>query len=298
MNHSFDIALSASFLFNQDFYLKNHTVRSLSFFDREIEPTLLCSFVETSTGNFVSGYRAPFGGIECTDISQLDSFILYIKEIFKSLGAASITIRQAPACYQHDVSIRIFEVFAKHGFTLNYSDVNQHIRVDPSVPFHSCIDDQKRRRLNTLKSKGARLEIADHIDSDQWYELYVKSRVHKNFPVTISKEEYIHLSVKLPDTYQYAGVFIDGRLVANAIFVRVNSDVLYYFLAASDPEYASLSPSVFVVEAMYEYAQKLQYSVLDLGISSVNGVINEGLHFFKKSLGAIDSQKNTYELIY
>lgn len=298
MKHSFDIKLSASFLFNQDFYLENHTSRTLTFFDRAIEPTFLCRFAETSAGNFVSGYRAPFAGIECTDILQLDSFIRYSKETFKSLGATSVMIRQSPGCYQPEVWVPIHDALINHGFQLNHSDINQHIFVDPVIEFQSFIDDQKRRRLNTLKSRGARVEIADHIDSDLWYELYVKSRVHKNFPLTISKEEYNRLSLQLPNTYRYAGAFLDGKLIANAIFVHVNSDVLYYFLAASDPEYASLSPSVFILETMYEIAQRQQYRILDLGISSVNGTLNEGLHFFKKSLGAIDSQKNTYGLVF
>lgn len=297
MNHSSDTAPKASFLFNQDFYLKNQTTSALYFFDQRINPNLLCSIIEVSTGNFVSGYRAPFAGIECKDIHQLHTFIEYIKETCQSLGATSITLRQAPVCYQPETSAAIHETLMKHGFQIKFSDVNQHISVT-DAPFYTLLDDQKKRRLTKLKSTGARLEILDRIDSDTWYDVYVQSRIVKNFPVTISKEAYMDLSAKISGTYQYAGVYLEDTLLANAIFVRVNEDVLYYFLAASDADYASLSPSVFVLEAMYELAQKQQHKILDLGISSVNGQLNEGLHLFKKHVGAIDSQKNTYEFVF
>lgn len=297
MNHSYDTAPRASFLFNQDFYLKNQTTSALYFFDQTITPNLLCSLVEVSPGDFVSGYRAPFGGIECKDVNQLHSFIEYIKETCKVLGARSITLRQAPVCYQPVVAAAIHEALTNQGFQLKFSDTNQHILVTDAL-FHTKLDDQKKRRLTKLKSTGARVEILDHIDSDTWYDVYVQSRVAKDFPVTISKEAYMDLSAKISDTYQYAGVYLEDTLLANAIFVRVNEEVLYYFLAGSDGDYASLSPSVFVLEAMYELAQKQQYKMLDLGISSVDAQLNEGLHLFKKHVGAIDSQKNTYEFVF
>lgn len=296
MKHSSGTAPKASFLFNQDFYLKNHTASALYFFDQSINPNLLCSIVEVSPGNFVSGYCAPFAGIECRDVQQLQTFVGYIKETCKTLGATSITLRQAPVCYQ-STSAAIHEALMKNGFQLKFSDTNQHILVT-DAPFQTILDDQKKRRLAKLKATGARVEILNHIDSETWYDLYVQSRVAKDFPVTISKEAYMDLSSKLSDTYQYAGVYLEDTLLANAVFVKVNQDVLYYFLAASDADYASLSPSVLVLEAMYELAQKQQYKILDLGISSVDGQLNEGLHLFKKHVGAIDSQKNTYEFVF
>ncbi len=297
MNHSSEIAPDANLLFNQQLYLNNHAAKQLYFFDEQRAPHLFCSFAETGDNHFVSGVRAPFGGIECSDPGQLSMFISYIKDTLKKSGAASVTIRQSPSCYQPDTTESIHEALIDQGFRLKYSDCNQHLLVN-TTSFKAHLDDQKKRRLNKIKSLAPRIEILDAIDSDIWFDLFRKSREHKDFPVTISSEEYKDLSLKLPGVYQYAGVYLEETLVANAVFVHVNKDVLYYFLGASDPEYAAVSPSVLLLEAMYEYAQRQHYKMIDLGISSVNGKLNEGLHLFKKHIGAMDSRKNTYELTF
>ena len=297
MNHSSEIAPDANLLFNQQLYLENHSVKQLYFFDDKKLPQVCCSFAETDGKHFVSGIRAPFGGIECSDAAQLPAFISYIKDTLKKAGAVSVTIRQAPACYQPATTGRIHEVLMAHGFRLKYSDCNQHLPVD-TASFQSRLDDQKKRRLNKIKSLETRIEILDTIDSDVWFDLLRRSREHKDFPVTISSEEYKDLAFKLTGVYQYAGIYMAEKMVANAVFVRVNKDVLYYFLGASDPDYAAVSPSVLLIETMYEYAQRQHYKMIDLGISSVNGELNEGLHLFKKHIGAMDSRKNTYELTF
>ena len=52
-----------------------------------------------------------------------------------------------------------------------------------------------------------------------------------------------------------------------------------------------------LVGKIYEYCQQNGIAVLDLGISSENGILNEGLFNFKKNLGSETSNKSTYQLI-
>ncbi len=294
----FQHADAATFLFNQNTYLKAHQHTPVIFIDTNTVRSILCKFVESEPGKYVSGIRAPFGGIECSDITQLDAFVKNILSTYQRLHAISIIIRQAPDCYQPNVSAEIKKILLENGFNLEYTDVNQHIPVDPSKSFVTMIDDQKRRRLQKLKNAGAHVQFFNRIHSDDWYELYKRSREIKHFPVTISQQTYNKLPDQLPGIYEYAGIFIADKLIANAVVVKVNKNVLYYFAAASDPDYAALSPAVMIIEAIYTMACEQGYSMIDLGISSVNGVLNDGLHLFKKHVGGIDSEKNTFEFKY
>lgn len=288
----------AVFLFNTNIFLSVHNATPLVFLDQKINSSVVFKCIEIEPKKYVSGIRAPFGGIECRDVKNIDAVVKEIIDTCKELGAGSITIRQSPDCYQPGTSEQIKECLLANGFTLQYADVNQHILIDASRSFVSTIDDQKRRRLQKLKYAGARVQFFNHIHTDDWYELYVCSRKIKNFPLTISKQAYYDLSQKLPGVYQYVGVFIDNKLIANAVVVKVSKDVLYYFVAASDPGYTALSPSVMIIEAIYGHACEHGFSMIDLGISSVNGMLNEGLHLFKKHVGGMDSQKNTFEFKY
>ena len=286
------------FLFNQYFYLNTHATSVLSFADKASAPSILLNCVEASQGNYVSGYHAPFAGIEYTSTIDITIFVKDVLNNLSEKNAKSLTIKQAPECYQPNVYNAIHEAFIANGFVEQVSETNQYIVVDPAKSFSSGIDAQKRRRLSNSKKTGMRVEFFNHIDSDIWYEVYYKARIDKGFPITISKVAYLSLSEKITDIYTYAGVFLNDTLIANAIFVHINKDTLYYFAAASDPSYAELSPTVLLIEALYDKAVQDKYTLIDLGVSSLDGVLNEGLHQFKKYLGAIECSKKTYTFLF
>lgn len=285
---------TAQFLFNQNKYLHANQLTAVTFLDTVFEPTCQINCVEVQPGVYVSGVRAPFGGIECSDVQALDAALKELIQTCRQRSAKSITIKQAPFFYQTAVAADIHTALLSNGFELLYSDLNQYMPVDVSKSFAGSIDYQKRRSLRLLKEKGAQAVFCSSIESNAWYELYLKSRKHKNYPVTISKEAYEALSKKLPDAYRYVGVFLDGILIANAVWVQVTKEIVYYFLAASDPDFDVLSPSIILIEAIYDQACVEGIKTIDLGISSVEGIVNEGLHFFKRNIGGVDSQKNTY----
>lgn len=290
--------IPTQFLFNHSFYLHAQAASVLSFADKTPAPDILLNCVEISAGNYLSGYHAPFGGIECKTDVQVSVFIKEVLDELSARKAISLTIKQAPECYQPDVCKRIEEALLGNGFVEQVNEINQYITVNAAATFTEGIDAQKRRRLNNAKKSGMHVRLFDHIDSDKWYEVYYKARMDKGFPVTISGEAYRSLSKTIPGVYTYAGVFLNEVLIANAVFVRVNKEVLYYFVAASDPAYAELSPTVLLIEALYNKAVQEGSSLIDLGISSVDGVLNEGLHQFKKHVGGMDCSKRIYAFLF
>jgi hypothetical protein len=289
---------TAYFLFNQYSYLNVHTASVVYFADTDTDFSVLLNCAETSAGIYVSGYRAPFGGIECTSEDGVDAFVKGVLEELAERNAVSLTIKQTPECYQPGTSTAIHKALIKNGFSEQVSETNQYIVVNPEQTFASGIDAQKRRRLNKAKKMGMHVKLFDRVESDDWYDVYSKARIDRGFSITVSNEEYYSLSEKVPDVYTYAGVFLNEKLIANAVFVRINADVLYYFIAASDPGYAALSPTVLLIEALYEKAVHEKYTRIDLGVSSVKGVLNEGLHKFKKHLGGMDCSKKTYTFLF
>ena len=76
-----------------------------------------------------------------------------------------------------------------------------------------------------------------------------------------------------------------------------NHKILYNYLPASIDEYKAFSPMVMIMENVYNYAKKEQYSFIDLGISSINGVLQKGLIQFKERIGGVFSEKTTFSKI-
>jgi lipid II:glycine glycyltransferase (peptidoglycan interpeptide bridge formation enzyme) len=284
----------SKFLFNQYFYLIEEGKFPLTFIDNIYTPSLQLTCVETNTNEYVSGYHAPFAGIESNTNSDIELFLGEITLELSKRNARSLEIKQAPSFYQTLESEEIHKGFLKSGFVATSSDCNQYLSISPQIEFEALIEAQKRRRLKNAKKMGMHVQLFEHIDLDDWYQVYAEGRMDRGFPITISNEKYNTLSRLRPDIYTYAGVFLKEELIASAIFVRVSKTVMYYFVAASSPRFAHLSPTVLLIEAMYNKALNEQCEYLDLGISSVSGELNEGLHAFKRHIGAQDCIKNTY----
>ena len=289
-------AIRPQFLFNRKEYLLQHNRNSYTAYTSFEGQSLFCQITEVEAGHYISGYRSTFGGIEGFDERRLDEFIQNIINELTSRKASSLIIRQAPECYHTEFAKACHESLIRNKFTILTSDINQNIPVDGL--FDDKIDIQEKRRLKKLKESGIVCKLFSKVEGAEWYDLLLQSRKHRNYPVTVSREVYYGFADTFPDVYTYAGVYLNDQIIANAVFVRVSENVMYYFIPASDPDYNKLSPAVLILESMYNTALQQKCSMIDLGISSVDGELNEGLYKFKKHMGALDSKKIIYKYTF
>lgn len=83
----------------------------------------------------------------------------------------------------------------------------------------------------------------------------------------------------------------EGEIIAGVVTILVNQHILYTFYWGDNLAYCSHSPVVFLLQEIYEYCQKHQIQLMDLGTSSLNGVINQGSYNFKKNIGGVLDEK-------
>lgn len=112
--------------------------------------------------------------------------------------------------------------------------------------------------------------------------------------MTMSLEQLTEHFQKFPDNFQVFAVYDTQILMAIGVTIKINQDILYTFYLADNEDYLKISPTIFLLSGIYEYAQKGNYKILDLGIATDKGVLNEGLARFKRSLGGKLSEKKTY----
>ena len=94
-----------------------------------------------------------------------------------------------------------------------------------------------------------------------------------------------------PTRLHLFGAEQDGQLVAAAICVAVSSRVLYVYAWGEIEGAEALSPVSVLADELSNFARVNGFELLDLGTSSVEGIVNPGLLAFKRSLGADDSLK-------
>jgi lipid II:glycine glycyltransferase (peptidoglycan interpeptide bridge formation enzyme) len=83
-------------------------------------------------------------------------------------------------------------------------------------------------------------------------------------------------------------------LIAASACIKVNDKILYSFYIGDALSFRPHSPTTLLINGIYRYCQARHYKILDLGISTDKGVLNEGLYAFKKTFGCFDSFKLTF----
>ena len=82
-------------------------------------------------------------------------------------------------------------------------------------------------------------------------------------------------------------------MLASAICIRISPDILYVFYWGDADGTSTLSPVVVLAAGIYERCQMLGIRLLDAGISTDQGRLNEGLRTFKRNLGFAESSRLT-----
>lgn len=247
---------------------------------------------------WVSPPRAPFGGImpvaHCHE-QQLTFLLTCVREWVARLEGGALTIKTAPSCYApyaHEICHRSY---LSAGFLPNHSYSNHYIPIGAEA-FDRIIEPAERRRLAkgkrnrfSVRLKVGAYDVQTATTLCQCYE----ARGHK-LPVTI--EQMKRIVQCTPENYLFLTTWFEGRPVAAALMVQVSDTVLYHFLSGFLPEFRSMSPSLMLFEAVYQFGRGNGVQILDLGISlDHHGNEKPALAGFKKRIGGIECPKIIYK---
>ncbi len=233
---------------------------------------------------FYSPQKAPFGGEVI--IGNSTSFYHAVTKQLKDSSIQNLVIRYAPECYNapsHPYTFGTLET------TNNIKDLNYHITIDGSS-FVNLIHENQRGKINNCLEQGF---YCTEISLKRAYQFIATALHEKDISMTMQLDELEEAKKQLPYTYEAYGVLDGQSIVAAAILVRVNKKVSYLAYNAHDKAYNNISPLVFLYEHVYALLREKHFKIFDLGVCSVNGIVNEGLQKFKERMGATRSSRHT-----
>jgi len=239
--------------------------------------------------------RSPFGGLihlEEPNEEQINKLLDTIITHFSAMQCDVLVRQCSDILYQYIPNVK--EIFVRSGFKTEIIELNQHIIVDQEL-FRNKINRNRRRKIEACVQANFKFQKLDTSQLADAYKLIKECREDKGYPVTMSLQELMDVFEKFPNHYLLFGIMNGGELIATGISIRVNSRILYNFYHGDLLAYRDQSPVSLLVKGIYQYCQVHGYSILDLGISSDQSVLNEGLYAFKKSLGAQNSGKISYK---
>lgn len=236
--------------------------------------------------------KASFGSLRFSSNikpESLDFLIAHVESEFVREGITEVKIRNYPAAYEPKGADIVQGMLLQKGYRTEFTDINYHIELDRN--FTDNLRESERKRLSSLKNKGFRSERWEKPDLDLVYEILLENRKSAGYPMTLDKEPFKAMFRNLPDTYFVFRSVFNDELVAVSVCVYISNDILYNFYLGEKPEFRKYSPVVGLLESMVSYGKKYKYKILDLGIATDKGMLNEGLARFKQNMGGIASDK-------
>lgn len=283
------------FFFHSRGFLANQNVFSFYILDNKLKVCEGLMHISIQEEIGYSPLRAPFGSVDINKTiapSILNEFLEIVISWCRENKLKLLKIKHYPSCYDPHGSVLVQNALFNNGFLVSNSDIGQYIKVDPaSYPFSRSA----RIKINKCKRAGYKVQKLGWSKTEEVYDLLKRCKDRKGYPTNMSLEELKESIRRFPEHYLLFGVTDEEKLIGASICVVVNKEIFYDFSHGHDSEYGSFSPVTFLIYGILNYCREENYQILDLGLSTENSIINNGLYDFKHRLGSKASLKFTYE---
>jgi hypothetical protein len=285
-----------TFFFLTDFFVFRNNPQNIVTFKVDeggIEAARI--FFSQSANSIKSLDYSPFGGFILSPRASQDTIaklIANIEDWCSGSGVKEIYIRAHPDIYDPDENRLVHSILHRRGYQVVLKELLQVITIDKNslVRFNR----NRRRKLRSCVEAGFRFARLSSDQIESAYKIFVECRNDKNYPVTMSLEDFKSAFKKFPDRYFLFGVLDGGTLIATSVCIGVNDQILYDFYHGDKLSMRKFSPLTLLLKGIIEFCLVNGFRLLDLGVSTDHRGINTGLQQFKTSFGASTDQKLTY----
>lgn len=242
-----------------------------------------------------SPLRATFGGVEFSEEISAEDLFQFLEESTLHIEVGTLKINSYPERYLPPTQIQKLEnCLFKLGFEIGVIEQNYEIAITQKSFYETVTTTRAKQLLKKSIQKGFSFQEILEPNFSEIHAFIARSRERKNRPMTINLEQFENHFTLFPKNFQVFSVMDSDRVIAAGITIKISNEIIYTFYLADDEAYLKDSPTIFLLSGIYEYFQQQNYSILDLGIATAKGILNEGLANFKYSLGGLLSLKKTY----
>ena len=241
-----------------------------------------------------SPFSAPFGGLHLLkDRVSLSSYLLAISELidyFREIRTNELRITLPPPFYDEDHTTKQYLAFRQLGFDVQFSDVNHSLDLMKSS-FDNGLKRRARRSLKLAASKNLSFTKCNkEQDKQSCYDIIRRNRTQRGYPLKLSFEQI--KEVAQIATVDFFLLSDQERAVAAAIVYQVKRSIGQVIYWGNDLEAEDVGSMPFLASKLHDYYHGT-FAILDIGPSSEDGKLNQGLSDFKESIGCETSVKHT-----
>ena len=274
-------------IFYAESYLSNQGYQKPIRFEYKQGNSRLFIILNLEGTHAVSLPRSLFGSFYCENVAH-EHLIKFERDVSARLMKMGIDVIQIT----HPVPIYSSFIREKwlmeSGYLVKSTELNQHVELSSSVDLHHM----EQRKINRFEDL---LVIQSCDDFNLLHQFISACRKQQGLEINITRENLLNLVKSNPQKYEGYLVKLEDKIICVLIFVVVDAENVYYYLPATLEEYKSYSPMVALMNYLYKLLDQRGFKNFDLGISSVNGIKQEGLYEFKAHMGAKTSYRITYQ---
>jgi hypothetical protein len=245
-----------------------------------------------------SPFKSLFGSFEFNPRihpNLVYEFWIFIETNLKSRNIRQVKITNFAECYAPKKAAIIKNALEKAGFFIPLMAVNHHIKILEEL-LEKRMHAMEVRRLEKCRANGFIFAEEPAEKADEIFEYLQKCRKEQGLDLSITKEKLLEYQKLFPQNYTLFTVRKNSEILAATLAIKVHRKILYSFLPGSLRKFKSYSPTVMLNDGLYNYCQKQQMTMLDLGISTEkSGKDQKTLIAFKQRMGGEKSFKYFFE---
>ena len=240
--------------------------------------------------------RAPFGSFLFSNSLSpviLHDFVTHCEAHLQKSGITSLILTEPPLFYRKSGEL-LHAILLNRQFRVSKAELSSGIKIDKTV-FEEKIEAWEKRKLKQAKAKGLQFRALPITEVGNVYDFILACRKQRGQTLSMTLEELRDTIKIFKKSFYLFGTYFQKELAAASIAIQVHPTILYNFYSGHLKKFDSISPVVLLTSGMYKFCESNQFSLLDLGTSSVDGRLNFNLLDFKFRLGAVPSMKLTFE---
>lgn len=279
--------------------INEHKVEKVLYLCEDKEKPTLGIVVGLNNRKLYSPFSAPFGGFHFTHdtiyISTICDFLVQLKEFLIANEFEEIVITLPPCIYHHTINSKIIHCLFQKKFNLEKIDLTSWIDLGKYDNFFN--DSSTRNHLNqAIKSNllFCKISESDISEKKKVYELIRLNRLRNERPIYMSFEDILKVN-SVWDIDYFAVYGPNNELLAGSINYLFHPQIVYGVFWADNELGRSLRAMDFCIYNLSNHYKMKGYKYFDIGISTEQGVPNEGLLRFKETHESTTSLRYTFK---
>jgi lysylphosphatidylglycerol synthetase-like protein (DUF2156 family) len=182
---------------------------------------------------------------------------------------------------------KVINSLIRHNFHYTFPEITNWVQLQNFNGIYS----RKNSREYFRQAQRNKLIISitnNDRDKKEIYGLICENRAKFGRPVYMTLDDVLSTGNIWPVDF-FKVESSDHQIVASAIFYRYHSEICYAVFWGDNEKGRPLRAMDFLIFNLFSYYKEAGFTYIDLGISTENGIPNEGLLRFKESHEAVSS---------